>query len=362
MDSNQDVENIQDLIGDSRYIPFLHRITESWLSITVKWIANFIIAVIDFINLPSFVILALLFYQQVMQLRDPDFKIPLVTFENLLWFFGAWLLIRFLVEKTMKNITSPTVLPVWFMNSKGVLKNAFYSVEKAQKYSADLDMFVQSQADEYIRQKVRATEHVNQQLFSLVNRMSELSDFPNETYESLRRTVEFLADAILDPENVRHQYNVILDRIMNEISTTKPIQKHIKYGSIMLLDEDGMLRIGGQLNLPNRELSKEIPLGERFAGKVVAEGQFTWVPDVNTEEAKRQYDFIEDTNRSYVGIIGFPIRSQDGHHIGVICLQFTEVDWQESELKVISKTLEVYAEIIISAIKLRGIQERFRNN
>ncbi|RAP74380.1 GAF domain-containing protein [Paenibacillus montanisoli] len=356
----QNEEELQDMLSDGRYNRFLHRLTESWQSITIKWIVNFILAILDFINFPLMVILILFSFEQVVQIWKPKFDF--VTISNvqfLIYVFGGWLLLRFLFEKTLRNITSTHVIPIWFANSKGVLRNHFYSIEKARQYSADLDLFVQNQADEYIRQKIRETEELTQRLNSIVTRLRELSEFPNETYESMNRTIEFLTDSVLKPNDPRSHIQIVLDRILKEISTTKPIQSYIKSATIMILDDDLQLRIGGQLNLSNSDLAKEIAYGERFAGKILKEGKSAWVPDVESREAQQEYDFKPDLKRKYTSVFGYPMQPQGDLHTdaflgGVICLHFREVDIDETEITIIAKTLEVYLEFVISAVKLRG--------
>lgn len=361
MNELRENDEVGDLIGDSRYIPFLHRIDESIFSLTVKWIINFIISVFEVFNFPAFVLLFIFFIEQIMQKYvDSKFKIDF-SLNLYICIFGGWLLILFLLEKTQKNITSPSVFPVWFMNSKGILKNHFFSVEMARKYSADLDVFVKQQADEYIRQKIQFTVNRNQELMDLLDRMRNLEDFPNETFESLRRIIEILANVVVQPDNERNHFVNVMDRIMVEIANTKPIQKHIKQGSIMLFDEGQvLLRIQGHFNMPASVIEgKVVRIGSRFAGKVAEEGKIVWIPDVNNPTASEQYDFQPSSDRLYTGILGFPIKNQGAssnipsNSYGVICLHFEEIDLQESELKVITKTLEVYAQAIISFIKIR---------
>jgi len=109
---NNEEEELQDLIGDSRYIPFLHRLQESYFSLWVKWAANFILAIFQIFNLPAAVLLFIFFIEQAIQKFWPkwNFSFP-YNFETIALIFGGWFLIIILWEKTSRNIVSPSVFP-----------------------------------------------------------------------------------------------------------------------------------------------------------------------------------------------------------------------------------------------------------
>lgn len=77
---NRENENLDDLIGDSRYIPFLHRTRESNTSLTVKWIVNFLASVVQMVNIPFFFFLLLIAVEQVGQQLNSSFTIPYKIF------------------------------------------------------------------------------------------------------------------------------------------------------------------------------------------------------------------------------------------------------------------------------------------
>ncbi|MFD0717040.1 GAF domain-containing protein [Paenibacillus sp. GCM10027626] len=360
-------EELQDLIGDSRYIPFLHRLQESYLSLWVKWAANFILAIFQIFNLPAAVLLFIFFIEQVIQKFWPkwNFSFP-YNFEIIALIFGSWFLIIILWEKATRNIVSPTVFPIWFMNTKGVLKNNFFSAELSQKYSADLEQFVRYQADEYIKEQLREKDrHINR-LLDAMEQLRQLSMFPNESFESMRRVIENLTDVVIDPMNNRHQFEVIMDRILVEVTTMKDIQPYIRQGSIMLLNKHNELRIIGQYNIPNSvRRNKVVRLGEKFAGRVAQDGEVVWIQDVNTPEAEREYGFDRKSDQPYEGIMGFPIRESgiDSYvPVGVIVLHFAKGYRLEDEQKqAVTKVLEVYAQVIISSIKLQNYHMKLRS-
>ncbi|MCM3130535.1 GAF domain-containing protein (plasmid) [Paenibacillus urinalis] len=354
---NRENENLDDLIGDSRYIPFLHRTRESNTSLTVKWIVNFLASVVQMVNIPFFFFLLLIAVEQVGQQLNSSFTIPYKIF------FALGLLIllvlgEYLVQRTRKNMVSPSVNLIWFMNFKGPLNNHFYSAEKSQEYSASLGDFVKYQADEYISQGIKETEHKLIRMTEVVQQLSNLGSFPNETFESLKRVIDMIGDMMLNPASPRNSYYVVLDRILAEIASTKPIQPYIKQGSIMLLDDTRHLSIAGGFHLHNNSIqNRKIPYGEKFAGKVVAGGDVIWVDDVNNIEAQALYGFKSDQNRPYTGIMGYPMRETglDSYQpVGVIVLHLSEdiSKLLEEERKVVSKTLEVYSQAIITTIKL----------
>ncbi|RJG21363.1 GAF domain-containing protein [Paenibacillus thiaminolyticus] len=348
-------DEVRELLGNSTYIPFLHRIKESWLSLGIKWVVNFIIAVVDFINLPAFVFAFLFFFEQVIQqIIDKRFTLD-ISLELILWFFGAWLLLRFLMEKTRKNIVSPTLFPIWFMNSKGILRNWFFSIEMANKYNTDLDTYVKKQADEYIRQRTMELENHNLKLQDLTLRLSELHNFPNEAYEAFGRCAEMLSDFVIAPAEARNDFDNVLDRILVQLVNTKPIQRYIKQASILLYDEGaGELTIAGQFNISNSVVrTKVIKYGERFAGKVIQENKVVWIRDVNSDEAKEAYDFSDDVNRSYIGIVGYPFGIENRVPYGIICLHFIDVEFDETEKIVMTKTLEAFSQFVIASINIK---------
>jgi hypothetical protein len=362
---DREQDELQELIGNSRYIPFLHRLQESYFSIAVKWVANFIIAIFQIFNVPAFVLLLIFFFEQFMQKAvNTNYSFP-YNFEMIAFGFTAWFLIQLLWDKTTRNIVSPTVFPVWFMNSKGVLKNQFFSAELSRKYSADLEQFVRYQADEYIKEQLHEKDrHINQ-LMDAIEQLRQLSMFPNESFESMRRVVENLVDVVIDPSNNRHQFEVIMDRILVEITTMKAIQPIIRQGSIMLLNSSNELRIIGQYNMPNSVVrNRVIRLGEKFAGKVALEGEIVWIQDVNTPEAEQEYQFEPDPKRPYDGIMGFPIKESgldEYKPVGVIILHFAKGYHLEVEQKVaVAKVLEVYAQVILSSVKLQNYHSNLK--
>ena len=345
-------EKVKELLNDSRYIPFLHRTEENFLSISVKWIINFILSIVELLNVPGFIILFLLTYQNVANVKYPDYKINFITVEYLLWALGTWILLQFLFERTLKNIASTRISPIWFINFKGSIKNHFYSIEKARKYSANLDEFVRNQANEYIKQELKESRETNVELLKLLDRADILENFPNEAYESFIRMVEYLTDVYMGPDHVRHKFEIVLDKIMSEISQTTPIHPFIKSGCIMIGNGTN-LEIKGQLHLPAHSLTKLIPYGKRFAGKVIISNEVVWVSNIHDDEAKSKYDFTEDPRRSFGSILGYPIKSHDNVHHAVICLHFpTNTEWMNTELEVIIKTLDVYAQMVLATCRI----------
>ncbi|OUS74805.1 GAF domain-containing protein [Paenibacillus sp. MY03] len=365
MPEDRQEEELQGLIGNSRYIPFLHRLQESYFSMAIKWCVNFIIAVFQTFNVPAFVLLLIFFFEQFMQkVIDPTYSFP-YNFEMIASGFAGWFLIQLLWAKTTRNIVSPTVFPIWFMNSKGVLKNEFFSAELSRKYSADLEQFVRYQADEYIKEQLRDKDLHIDRLINAIEQLRQLSMFPNESFESMRRVVENLVDVVIDPNKSRHQFEVIMDRILVEITTMKSIQPIIRQGSIMLLNSSKELRIIGQYNMPNSVVrNRVVSLGEKFAGKVALEGEIVWIQDVNTPEAEQEYQFEPDPNRRYAGIMGFPIRESgldEYKPVGVIVLHFVKGYHLEEEQKVaVAKVLEVYAQVILSSLKLQNYHRNLK--
>jgi hypothetical protein len=356
---DKEQDNIQDLIGDARYIPFLHRSKESYLSLSIKWISNFIFAMFQIINVPAAVILFLWFIEQLIQKVEPKFGITIPFYEVIVAVLILGLMIQYLWEKARRNMVSPTVFPIWFMNTKGVLNNLFFSAELSRKYSADLDQFVRYQADRYINTMIQDKNREVDVLYNAMEQLRQLNTFPNESFESLRRVVEYLVDVVVDPENPRHQFEVLMDRILAEITNTQSIHSAIKQGSVMLLNDKNELRIVGQFNMPNSAIrNRVIKLGEKFAGKVAEGGSVVWIEDVNTQEAINKYGFEENDNRPYFGIMGYPIQESglDSYvPSGVIVLHFAEGFHLEDEVKTaVTKILEVYAQVIISSIKLRN--------
>ncbi|EJW13838.1 GAF domain-containing protein [Paenibacillus alvei] len=357
--NNDHEEELQDLIGDSRYLTFLHRLQESYLSLWVKWFVNFILAIFQIFNLPAAALLFVFFIEQVIQKFWPNwnFSFP-YNFETIAIIFGGWFLLLFLSEKARKNIVSPTVFPIWFMNTKGPMKNHFFSAELSKKYSADLEQFVRYQANEYIKEQLREKDRYISQLLDAIEQLRQLSAFPNESFESMRRVVENLADIVIDPMNSRNNFEVIMDRILVEITTMKSIQPYIRQGSIMLLNKEQELRIFGQYNMPNSVVkNKKVQLGDNFAGKVAKEGRVVWIQNVNTPDADKEYGF-EPRDRPYEGVMGFPI-SESGMNsyvpIGVIVLHFgSGYHLEEEQKKAVSKVLEVYSQVICSSIKLHN--------
>lgn len=360
MENKRDDEDLTDLIGDSRYKPFLHRTKESTPSILIKWIMNFGASVIQIANVPFFLYLLLLGIEEAGQQLNPEFGIPYKV-ELALGFLVAQVFIRSLIQQTKQNIVSPTVNLIWFMNFKGPQKNHYFSAEKSQEYSANLGDFVKYQADEYIKQGIQETEYKLTRMTEVVQQLYDLKQFPNETFESMKRVIDMIGDMMLNPQNPRNDFHVVLDRILAEIASTKPIQPYVKQGSIMLLDKpNGHLSIDGGYHLHNNSIQhRKIKFGEKFAGKVVADGEVIWVDNVNTEKAQSLYGFKPDQKRPYVGIMGYPIRETglEGYvPVGVIVLHFSDdIDnLLEEERQVVNKTIELYSQVIITAIKLHN--------
>lgn len=246
------------------------------------------------------------------------------------------------------------------------MKNNFFSAEFSRKYSADLEQFVRYQADDYIKEQLREKDrHINR-LLDAMEQLRLLSMFPNESFESMRRVIENLADVVIDPMNSRHQFEVIMDRILVEVTTMKDIQPYIRQGSIMLLNKHNELRIIGQYNIPNSvRRNRVVRLGEKFAGRVAQDGEVVWIQDVNTPEAEREYGFDQKSDRPYEGIMGFPIREAgiDSYvPVGVIVLHFAKgYRLEEEQKQAVTKVLEVYAQVIISSIKLQNYHMKLRS-
>ncbi|MEF3304200.1 GAF domain-containing protein [Paenibacillus sp. GYB003] len=354
----EQAERVRDLIGDSRYIPFLDRAEESALSLAVKGLANFIIALVTLLNVPAFVIGLMWFIEQLIQKGiNPNFKIE-YNYTVIASIFGGWLLICFLYEKTLKNMVSPRVLPIWFVNSKGFLRNRFYSVELASKYSKDLDQLILKQAEEHARLQIQSWELQNIRLQETIERVRALNEFPDEVFESIRRIFGYMSDYVTDPSNTRNQFEVVMDMISVEISNYRVIHPLIKQASIMLLDhKKEFLRIAGKYNMPNHAVKSHIVrLGEKFAGKVTRDGEIVWISDVNSEAAQLSYGFVPNAKREYTSVMGFPIQemgSEQYEPFGVIVIYFSEkIEFTEEEETAINKILEVYAQVILSFIKL----------
>ena len=357
-ESNNRKEEIGELLGDSRYIPFLDRVEESVLSMIVKGIANFVISIVTLLNVPAFVLVLLFFVEQIIQKGiNEEFSIA-YNYTLIVSIFGGWLLICFLYEKTLKNMVSPSILPIWFMNSKGFLKNRFYSVEMASKYSRDLDQLILKQAEEHARLQIQSWELQNKKLLETIERVRELNEFPDEVFESLRRIYEYLADYVIDSTNTRNQFGVFMDRILVEVSNYRIIHPIIKQASIMLLDEDKEnLRIAGQYNMANNVVrNRVVKLGEKFAGKVTLEGEVVWITDVNSKVAQESYGFEPNIKKEYASVMGFPIHEMGAemyNPFGVIIIHFAEpIEFSEEEESTINKILEVYAQVILSFVKL----------
>ncbi|MGJ3195869.1 GAF domain-containing protein [Peribacillus frigoritolerans] len=358
-------DQIPDLVQDGRYKPsFRDRMTEKPWTYTLKLLGNFFVSIVTFLNIPGLALALLFFIDQVGQgiTNNENWGLGL-DIKVILYVIVGWTFFMYFWDKTWANMTRPTILPIWFVNSKGLIKNPFFSYQVSKSYSANLDDLITEYSEEYARQRTKAIELQNTKLTEVISKLTELNQFPNEVFESLKRMIEALSNYVTDSNNPRNTTEALFDRILVEINNYRFLQNIVRRASIMLLDSEGKeLYIAGQYRLPaNSVNSKRIPVGQKFAGKVVEEGRVIWIPNVDTYEAKKQYGFDTDPDRQYKGIMGFPIKEMGVDiykPIGVINIHFiNEIELDNLEMISISKIMEVYSEIIISATKLKKYRE-----
>jgi hypothetical protein len=344
-------DNIQELINDGRFIPLLDRTEENLLSSTIKFLVNFSAAIIQTLNYPIlFLGLLVVLETAIKWFGDSQF-----TFGSKLnWFIylmGGFLLLEQIIRRTNSNLVSPDIVLIWAVNFKGILNNRFQSLQLTEKWSKDLEELIRTNAKRYseIREK---------ELITIINSQEQtikqlLSDFPDDILHSFIRVSGFPTGVASDKKNPRYNFEVLMDRLLGEIASLSVLNGLVHQGSIMLLENQEILRIVGQYNLHDNVVElRKIKLGEKFAGKVVQNGQAVWIPDIYQEDAT-QYGFGPKTEKkSYKAIIGVPIRRKgyDTYSpIGIINLHFkTSPSFNEEQLTRIQNILEVYTQYIVT--------------
>lgn len=260
-------------------------------------------------------------------------------------------------NKYKKNFVSKDIHLIWALNFKGKINNPFYSIESHGKYTEDFNKVLTYYAKAVTQSQIENYQLEINELHKMLERLKELSQFPNDVFESLSRLIEIVADYSQDKTNIRNQYNLVLDRILSEMSSIEILKPLMKQATIMLIcEETGNLKIEGQYNIPNGVInSKEIAIGDKFAGKVIKGKELVWIGDVSKGEAKSTYGFEEDLSRVYKGIIGVPVVPKDKMDaIGVINLHSNAIlDENDVEQYKIMKILEPYIQLIVSVNKLR---------
>lgn len=121
-------DTIEKLTRDGRFIPFLDRTEENILSISVKYLINFLAAIIQTVNFPLLILGLFVILETIIKwFADKTF-----TFENklnwLIYLMGGYILLLQILQKTHSNIISPHINLIWAVNFKGTLKNRFQSL------------------------------------------------------------------------------------------------------------------------------------------------------------------------------------------------------------------------------------------
>ncbi|PWW26605.1 hypothetical protein DFO73_110179 [Cytobacillus oceanisediminis] len=343
-------------VKDGRFSRYLNKLNETKLSWLVKFLGNLFFALILPLNYPLLVIAGLWIVEKIVQSYQEKFTLDFSTY---IWVFIIYLCLfslKAFYQQIQKNFVSREIHLIWAINYKGFIKNPFYSIEASGKYSEDFNKVLTYFAKAVVDAKVEEYKKENSELTELIKRLRELTHFPNDVFESLSRQIEVITDFAIDKEADRNNFSHVLDRVLSEMSSVEILKPLMKQATIMLINEvTGNLKIEGQYNIPNGVInSKEISIGDKFAGKVVQGKEIVWIPDVSEEGARVKYGFEENSYRVYKGIIGIPIIPKDAEKaIGVINLHSNAIlEESETEKYALTKIIEPYAQLIVSAKKL----------
>jgi hypothetical protein len=346
---------IETLVEDGRYVPFLDRTEDDLLSLTVKYLVNFAAAIIQIINYPVLIFGLLLFVETgIKWFNDPEFTFG-SKLDWLIYLIGGNLLLKQLYQHTNSNIITPHIDLIWALNFKGRLNNRFQSLALKEKRSIDLEELVITNAEKYAKIREKELLEIIQSHELTIKQI--ISEFPDDILQSFIRVSGFLPGVIKDKTNPRFQFEVMMDRLLGEISSLSVFNGLVHQGSIMLLETNHTLKIVGQYNLHDNVVEqRKIKLGDKFAGKVVKNGKSLWIEDIYKEDAF-QYGFGPSIEKkSYKGILGVPIRRKGYESytpIGIINLHFkTSPIFYEEQRTVIQNILEVYTQFIVTLLDI----------
>ncbi|RUS44930.1 GAF domain-containing protein [Cohnella sp. AR92] len=355
--AEQPRDTAEEMIGNGSYNPMLETARETGLKRGLKWVVNFVFALIHFIvNIPVLLITLVGAGETVYKwVWDPDYSTH-VNWHWILYVWVGWILFYHLVRKTMHNMVSKEVELIWAANFIGKIKNRFYSFEYAQQATTKLEEYVDAQMKERERELIRMITVLE----DTVKRLDEASDFPLEVIQSLTRIVGFFSEAVLlrNTQNPRYSFENVMDHLISEMTCIEQLHGLVHQASIMLVDSSNSnLRIVGSYNLhENVRRTRVIPIGERFAGKVVQQGNVVWLNDLTSDEAQL-YGYNPEHAKSlpYAAVMGHPIHVIGDAYIpiGVIVLHFKDKPtFTEYERSYITNTIILYAQMITAFMRL----------
>lgn len=360
--------SMPEFIAKRKFIPELNLIRENPFSFLVKLIANLLWTLFQLVNIPLFV--GVLF-------ATADFLIKFFTLEAYtlmdaeLQKYGLWLLylvvgyffIIHIFAKTKSNMISKELDVIWAVNfTKGKVKNRFYSIEIAENNFRTLEAYMEHHMREQIELREKELKKDIGLLKKTIERLSDTKAFPADVLNSFIRLNQLFVSSLIEPENPRHKFEIIMDQIISEIANMRFFRGQVVQGSIML--EDNMeLSVIGQYHL-NRTKRRPIKRGEKFAGKVIEQTEFIIIPDIYSIEASDYgYGPNTDKHKMYRGILGMPIRELEDdsyRHVGVINLHVADTFFPQltfGERAELTAILSVYAQYVVVFKKLmeRGI-------
>lgn len=297
--------------------PFLNRTQESKLSIIVKWIMNFFIAAIQWLNVPGFIFLGITTANAISQAIAGTDVINNMIYKLSLIIFIIWLIIKTLLRDTAKNLVSQEVHLLWFINFKGKIKNKFFSIEKSSKMYKDTQSYMSSLYEETMRIERGKFDSQMRMLIDTLKNINDLDNYPTDTMEGLINSVnlinEYLTDIHwnhIDPNKPLVYDGVsILNQLLFNLSKTTPLKNYVEHMALHSTDYKrficranyGLQRLMSKKPMFNEANNFESnllrsPLNDdmiRFEEKLKAEN--------------KGYYFYNDKKSKYNAVVGFPM-------------------------------------------------------
>lgn len=347
--------DLSKLIEDGRYDPTLDRLVETKFSLFLKYVMNFLIALVQFIlNIP------LLLYGVIASFAGIYTTLTgkenfLLEFprEHLGWALFIFVALNNLYFFTKKNIVSKEVNLVWAVNFLGKVRNRFHSYQESEKYLSNLNELVEHNAKKAVANAVKEYEDMIDELKEIIDRLEDIGSFPKDFFDSVARLIDLTAHTAIHQDDSRYMLDNVLSKILGEVCT------HVLFahqGTIILFEEDQSLSIAGSFNMKETVvLNRKFNLGEDFSGKVITGKEAIWIDDLSHPEA-RQFGFKPNSKRSYEAILGYPV--VNGREvIGLINIHFSnKLDFTDSERWYTEKLLEICSQFIISVTQIKQMK------
>lgn len=344
---------------------FLDRVVESKTSIAVKYVVNFVFALIQFLNVPGFISVLLAAINPILEAFDQEAVISPTVIKISFIFFIGFIICRQLHQMTITNLVSKEVRLIWFINFvKTKTKNHFYSVSTAEKHYKSLESFIDKQTEHYLKRQLKDLAEASRNLKQKLKSIDQLENFPNGTFASFQRLLSRIGNfvdykyPINGAFDSRNNLDNILDDILIELCTLNVFQNTASSACILIGANQHYEPIG-QYRYPAEAINKK---QNTFPEHVIQQDEFLYYPDISKEKTMEDF-FANIKDSPYTSVIGYPVKlnlpaifdypSWTHKKHAVICIFLnSRRDFHKVELGAIVKTMDVYANFIELALRI----------